>query len=43
VTDKNINLSWDSSPAAGTYEVYAEYYDWNNNKKTTNTITVNVN
>ncbi|MEI7452257.1 MAG: penicillin-binding protein [Candidatus Falkowbacteria bacterium] len=43
VTDKIITLSWDSSPGPGTYEVYAEYYDWNNNKKTSNSITLNVN
>jgi len=38
-----VKLLWDNAPDPGTYEVYADYYNWNNDKKTTNKITVNVN
>ncbi len=41
--NKAIKLSWDNTPGAGNYELYAEYYDWNNNKKTSNSISININ
>lgn len=43
INNNNISTRWDNSPGAGSYKVYAEFYDWSGNMKKTNKVTVTAN
>ena len=43
INSEDISTNWDNPPGAGSYRVYAEFYDWSGNMRKTNKATVVVN
>ncbi len=43
ILDKNLEIIWNDAPDKGTYKLYGEFYDWNNNIKKSNEVTININ
>ena len=43
IKGQEIETTWNEKPEAGSYKIYAEFYDWAGNMKKTNKVTVSVN